>query len=49
MTLLENAGELLLWAMAIVIGVAVIGAATLHAWDRWHGRQWERKIREGRR
>jgi hypothetical protein len=43
MTLLENAGEFVLWAMAIVIGVAVIGAATLHAWDWWFVRTWYRR------
>jgi len=48
-TLLEGAGEFVLWCMALVIGVAFSGAAVMWVWDKWQGWKWDKKIREGRR
>jgi hypothetical protein len=43
MTLLSGAGTVVLWCMAVVIGVAVVAVAVLHAWDWWYVRTWYRR------
>lgn len=45
MTLLEGAGEFVLWCMALVIGVAFAGAAVLWAWDKYRAKSWEKTLR----
>jgi hypothetical protein len=45
MNLLQGAGEILLWCMAAVIGVAVVAVAALHAWDKYTGWKWMRRAK----
>lgn len=46
MNLLQGAGEVVLWCMAAVIGVAVVAVVALHAWDRYTGWKWTRRGRK---
>lgn len=48
MNLLAGAGTVVLWCMAVVIGMAVAAVAAMWAWDKWSGWKWEQKMR-GRR
>jgi len=43
MNLLQNAGELVLWCSAGVIGVAVVAVVAIRAWDWWYVRTWSRR------
>ena len=45
MTLLEGAGTLVLWCMAVVIGMAFAAVVTLWAWDKWQGWKWDRRAK----
>ena len=45
MNLLQGAGTIVLWCMALVIAAAVVGVAFLWAWDKWTGWRWEKKRR----
>lgn len=49
MSLLSNAGEVLLWCVGAVIGVAGVAVAALYAWDKWHQRKLSKHWNEGRR
>lgn len=46
MNLLNGAGEVVLWCMALVIAAAVAGVAFLWAWDKYTGWKWERRGRK---
>jgi hypothetical protein len=45
MNLLSGAGEVVLWCMAVVIGLAVVAIAALHAWDKYSGWKWDRRLK----
>jgi hypothetical protein len=45
MNLLLGAGEVVLWCMAVVIGLAVVAVGALHAWDKWTGWQWSQRMK----
>jgi hypothetical protein len=45
MNLLATAGEVVLWCLAGVIGLAVVAVGVLWGWDKYSGWKWERRAK----
>jgi hypothetical protein len=41
-----SAGEVVLWCVAAILGVAVVAIASLYAWDKYTAWKWEKNSKK---
>ena len=43
--LLQGAGEIVMWSIAVTLGIGVAAIGALWAWDKYSGWRWERRVK----